>query len=126
MRITKTELKKKPKHGGRRYKTYRPRIRHHYDTDTELVLKLSLKNAKRARPKLDKTYFEHPKLTVIYSKPNQDDTLSDHGPYTNNTITSVKVQSKGPGFVLPILIVASILLLGAFSVIFALLMRQTS
>jgi len=125
VRITQ-ELRRKSKQSYRRCRSYRPGIQHLYDTDTELVLKLCVKHARRSRPKLDKSHFEHPKRTVIYNQSNTDETADDSLVYSNNTITSVKIQQNRLGLILPILIVTSILMFAAFSVVFALLMRPSS
>lgn len=126
VRITQKELRRKSKQSYRRCRSYRPAIQHVYDTDTQLVLKLCVKHARRSRPKLDKSHFEHPKRTVIYNQSNTDETADDSLVYSNNTITSVKIQQNRFGLILPILIVTSILMFAAFSVVFALLMRPSS
>ncbi|CAC5413180.1 unnamed protein product [Mytilus coruscus] len=124
VRLTRKELKR-PDLSKLKFKTHRPSgIKHLYDTDTELVLTLSIRHARKVRPKIDKSTFEHPKRTVIYSHPETVQTFEEDKPHVNNTITNIHVQRRGFGILLPVVVVTCIFLLGTFSVLFALLFRN--
>ncbi|CAG2251766.1 unnamed protein product [Mytilus edulis] len=126
VRLTRKDLKR-PDLSKLKFKTHRPSgIRHLYDTDTELVLTLSIRHAQKVRPKIDKSTFEHPKRTVIYNHPETGQTFEEDKPHVNNTITNIHVQRRRFGILLPIIVVTCIFLLGTFSVLFALLFRHHS
>ena len=120
VRVTRKDLKR-PNLSKIKFKTHRPSgIKHIYDTDTELVLTLSIRHTRKLRPKLDKSCFEHPKRTVFY-QPEINQLREDDKPHVNETVTSVKVQRKGLGVVVPVLIVTCIFVGGAFAILFSLL-----